>query len=74
MNKNDIGCLAVALGIIYFGINLFMSTGAYSYKSRAYVQFISSPYKEIFAVCCIAWGFYFIYVMVRAYIKRRGSH
>jgi hypothetical protein len=65
MKNDNIVNLVVAIGVILFGVNLLVYTGAYSYKTRAYVEFLPSPIKEIFGVLCIIWGSYFAYVVFK---------
>lgn len=73
MKMGEISNLVIGLGVISFGVHLLLYTGAYSYKQRMYVQFISSPIKEIFGICCILWGLYLAYIVIKAYLKQKKS-
>jgi len=71
MKLNEISNLVIGLGVISFGLHLLFYTGGYSWKQRMYVQFVSSPVKEIFGVACILWGLGLIYLVGRAYLKNK---
>jgi hypothetical protein len=73
MKWNEISNLVIGLGVISFGLHLLFYTEAYSLKQRMYVQFVSSPVKEIFGVACILWGLGLIGLVVRADLKKRKS-
>lgn len=71
MKWSEISNLVVGLGVISFGLHLLFYTGAYSWKQRMYVQFVSSPIKEIFGLCCILWGLGLIYLVIKAFLKQK---
>lgn len=56
MKNNDIANIVIAIGGIYFGVKLLLYTGAYSYKSRMYVQFVPSPIKDIVGIFAFYGG------------------
>lgn len=69
MTKNDKINMLIAIIVIGIGLNLIFHTGTYSYRNHMYVQFISSPIKEIFGILCMLWGLYLAYIIIRGHRK-----
>jgi hypothetical protein len=65
--------LAFSIVMIALGRTLILYESAWSWKYRTRIEFVKSPYREIFGALIIAWSIVYLVISIRHYLSETES-